>query len=327
MSEVETSRNERIQQNINAAYSQWSADHQARYSHVGTLPYRPKLFPDQQLEKASRSINRAALWLPETAYLKGMEKIFASAVGSRALAETIIAGFEYTPATPLGSASLVDHSLECLENGQSFGITTGHIDRLTDVAELTQGLSLAVSRRVGRKHIGSFKVLVNKNMTRETFFRVPAAWLGTLGLGIYWGSPLGESAEKNNLSEEAIAEINKRFSQAFMKDKKKGAVALGFVPSLSGMKKTEDPLEFEMRDAAYSASVIGHCEGGVIPANRYGDEVIFGSVIETKRGDDETLSKKDFNRQLADKVALELVEQTKELTGAPVTYRKLEDAA
>jgi hypothetical protein len=167
----------------------WSKDHSHGVQHIGTLPYMPDLIRPQRFERASTPINKFALRLPESAYLKTYRFFYNHAVGSEEVAKNIIESFNTTPAFPESRESLVDYAIDCLDNGVSFGISSAHFDRLSDVADFGAGLSLAVAARKGRKYISNFKLLVNKNMTRETYKNIPIPLLISLGMVAYWGLP------------------------------------------------------------------------------------------------------------------------------------------
>lgn len=304
---------------INAGYKSWSEEHAQRYEAVGTLPYLPFIFPDQKIDKPSRNISRA-IWLPESRYIKAIETAFVKFVGSKALAETMITAFDTTPADASDSESLTDYAISCLEQNVSFTTAAGHIDRLSDVAEFNQALSLAVARREGKKYMPQFKVVINKNMTRERFKFIPAPWLATIGQGVYWGAPSGESSKKHGITETASQEINNRMMQRYLQDKRKYAVALALVPSQSAFVKVNSPDEdyWQMKDASGSAPLLVRSDGGIIPANRYRDSVSLGPVMRIDRA--EGKSNKSYKEQVVRNLATELALQAYELTGLRVQY-------
>lgn len=280
----------------------------------------PVLLRDQKIDKPSRRISRAII-LPETGYIKAVEAAFAKVVGSKAVANTLITAFDETPAQPnAGSQSLTDYAIECLQEGKSFITVTGHIDRLTDVAEFNQALSLAVARREGKKYMPQFKVVINKNMAWESIHGVPAAWLASFGQGIYWGAPPGESARAHGITDETIDEVNGRMMVEYLADKQSKAVALALVPHQSGLKKDNDGHGelWVMKDASPSEPLLVRSEGGIIPGNRYGDSIMLGSVIPVERP--QNMRKKAYAEQLTTTVALKLAQQTHELTGLRVAY-------
>lgn len=305
---------------INTGYKSWSQDHAQRYEAVGTLPYLPSVFPDQKIDRPSRNISRA-IWLPESTYIKTIESAFAKFVGSKALAETMIEAFDTTPAEAGDNRSLTDYAINCLEENISFATATGHIDRLTDVAEFNQALSLAVARREGKKYMPQFKVVINKNMTRERFKKyIPAPWLATLGQGVYWGAPSGDSSKKHGITDEASQEINNRMMQQYIKDKRIHAVALALVPSQSALVKVSGTEEdyWQMKDASSSAPLLVRSDGGIIPANRYQDSILVGSVMPVDRT--KGISNISFKEQVTQNLATELALQAYELTGLRVQY-------
>lgn len=304
---------------INAGYKSWSREHAERYEAVGTLPYLPSVFPDQRIDKPSRNISRA-ICLPESGYIRAIEATFAKFVGSKAVAQNMIEAFDTTPATAGDNRSLTDYAIDCLEENISFTTATAHIDRLTDVAELNQALSLAVARKEGKKYMPQFRVVINKNMTRERFKYLPAAWLAALGQGVYWGAPSGESSKKHGISEAASEEINNRMMQQYLRDKRRQAVALALVPSQSALVKISGPDEdyWQMKDASRSAPLLVRSEGGIIPANRYQDSISLGSVMPVAR--DEGTSNKALKEQVTKNLATELALQAHELTGLRVQY-------
>jgi hypothetical protein len=328
-----------MERQMHEAFSGWAADHKQRYNHMGVLPYDPEHYPDQRLEISSRRIkspempshtgraSRAAFFLKQTAYLKALKLVYVKSVQSKELANSIINDFQSKPAFPgYNNPSIAEYVVNKLDEDGSVGIVSGHVDRLTDIADFTAGLNLAVAEENGLKYIDRFRILVNKNMTRETYFKVPIPTLMSIGVGVYWGLPPGKSAEKFGITPEISKEVNKRVSHQIVTDKKEKSFVLGFVPAGSGMEQSTDPkssklLGLTIKDSSYTAPLLVRCEGGVIPVNRYGDESIIGTVMETTRP--EGINKKDFEKILADKVVETFAKQTMDLAGVSVQYTKL----
>lgn len=316
-----------LETRLHQAYDLWTASHKQRYPHMGVLRYHPRRYPDQRLDRPARSINRLATnpRMPETAYLKTFRFLHARAVGSTAVANKIIEDFHTQTVAVKGAPTIAEYAVECLESGKMLGINSGHIDRLTDIADFTAGLNLAVAETHGRKYIGRFLVVVNKNMTREKFYGIPIPRLISTGLGIYWGSPPGTSAREFGVPPEAEAKINSMAARQVVNDKKRGGLVLGFVPAGSGMDKLigpDDELQkLTMKDASYTAPFMVRSDGGLLPVNRYQDSFAIGSLIATEKP--AAFTKKGFERHLSDQAALALIEQAAHLTGVDCEYRPL----
>jgi len=293
----------------------WSKKHKHEVRHIGSVPYWPSLFPDQMVNVPYREITAASVFLPEAAYLRAFKKFYDISVGSCELADSIIDSFDTTEAFADGSGrSITDWAIECLENDISFGITSAHIDGLSDIADMEAGLSLAVAARKGRKYINNFKLLINKNMTRESYKKIPLPWLLSIGLVPYWGIPPGRSLEGNGIPDEVAAEINKLMIEQYKKDRKLGSVALGFV--LAGSRPDEitnsitGELEQLMLPEAYTGSFAARCDGGIVVANRVERNFEISNVIDVtkKRG------------ELVDELHNEHATQAFRLKGIPVGY-------
>jgi hypothetical protein len=261
-------------------------------------------------------------------------------VGSTAVANTIIEGFGTIQASEDGEdpRSLTEYTIDFLGSGSgkspkeisgekrpggmALGITSAHLDRLSDITDFTAGLNLSVAKEKGRKYIDRFGFVINKNTTRETYMHLPLPWFASFGLEEYFGIPPGKSADKYGLDEEIIKYVNGRMSSAMLRDKKeKDRVVWGIVPAGSGMtpvhNESTGALEkLVMGDTSYTSALLARCEGGVIPASRYGDEILIGSTVPTER--EEGTRKKDFEKTLADRVVRELAKQAFELTGGAV---------
>jgi len=297
----------------------WSKTHASQVDGIGRLPYWPDKIKSQRLDRPAGQINRVALWLPETTYLKTFRKLYGVAVGSQSLAGEIIDGFDETPAFVDSSQSVTDYAIDCLESDISFGISSGHLDRLSDIADFEAGLSLAVAARKGRKYIENFKLLINKNITRESYKKIPLPLLISTGLVAYWGLPPGESMEEHGISEEIAREVNQLMIDQYRQDRKLGAVVLGFVPSGSRAEKQIDPVTQKLvalrLKEAYTGSFMIRCAGGIIPANRIGNEFRIGQVIELQSD-----GKKKNKPQLVDDVNMAHAAQGARLSGVPVSF-------
>ncbi len=295
----------------------WSKNHSENVPHMGKLPYWPEFFKDQRVDVPNRSIGRLSK-LPDKYYLKSFEYFYAKAVGSRALANSIIETFDTTPAFPEeGSLSLTEYAIDCLKNDISFGVVSGHADRLSDIADFTGGISLAVARREGKKYLDNFRLLVNTNMTRETYRGIPIAWLISVAMGAYWGLPPGESIGEYDIPKDVMDYVNKILIDCYRSERKLGAVVLGSVPAGARMvkvfNKNTDALEqMDFKDC-YTGSFMTRCEGGVIPTNRVEDRIEIGPVIKV-----------DKNKNvLTDRVMQVLAGQVVRLANVPVGYKAL----
>ncbi len=151
----------------------WAENHKSRYKHTGTLPYLPSIFPDQRIDVAGRDLTALHSLLPEKQYMAIHRLAYAKAVGSVAVANFIIKSFKTTPAFGEESElSMVDYVAQCLDNGQSIAVASGHLDRLSDLTDLEDGLNIALAEEYGLKYADRFKVVVNKLMTCETFCKI-----------------------------------------------------------------------------------------------------------------------------------------------------------
>ena len=149
-----------LQAKLDKGCDQWSKKHKDRYKHIGTLP-KSRLFKDQQIEVASRKTNRAAIFLPEAAYVKAFRLVYAKSVGSKALAATIVETFNNTLASAERheGPSITGQTIAFLENNydkdpdsaMSMAVISAHLDRLTDIADFIGGLSLAVAEERGKE--------------------------------------------------------------------------------------------------------------------------------------------------------------------------------
>jgi hypothetical protein len=300
----------------------WSKVHQKQVKHIRSLPYLPSVFPDQMINKPSGRITRASIYLPETTYLKGFRKFYDLSVGSQELAQQFIDGFDSTPAFDDSSESLTDWAINCLDNGLSFGVNSGHIETLSDVADLEAGLSLAVAARKGRKYIENFKLLVNKNMSRESYKFIPLPWLLSVGLVPYWGLPPGQSATENELEDDVVTEVNKLVIDQYKNDRKLGSVALGFVLGGTRVIKIKDSVSGQvqslMMPEAYAGSFAGRCGGGIVVANRVKNEFEISGVVNISQN-----GRTKPRGQLVDELHNIHAHQASRLTGIPVGYTAL----
>jgi hypothetical protein len=328
----------RLQPRLNKGFKSWSHDHEERFEHMGTLPAIPSIIRSQRIDNPKKGITRAAIYLPETAYLRLLRSGYEKAVGSRALANTIIGCFQATPAFANGEdiRSFTEYAIDFLDESNprqeagsmALGVASAHIDRLSDISDFTAGLSLSVAEEKGRRYVDRFGFIINKNTTRETYRGIPLSLFTSLGLIAYHGIPPGESATKHGIDQEVIKYVNRLLSGAMLRDKKeKGRMVWGIVPAGKGMTSvrnevTNEP-ELEMGDTSYTSSLWLRCEGGVIPANRYDNEIIIGSIIPTGRPED--IKKNDFDNILADRVARELAMQAFQLTGLAIKFSRLAD--
>jgi hypothetical protein len=345
-----TPQQEAIQDRLHQGFSSWTAEHSQRYPLMGVLPYWPNVFRDQRIDEPYKPVNKAAqflsrneatdsklarpaIYLGKLAYLKALRETYAQSVGSKATANSIIYAFQATPAfgEDLNSPSIAEYAVECLADGRdnTIGLTSGHLDRLSDVGEFAGGLTLAITEEHGLKYIDRINMLVNKNMTRQTYktrhIPVPVPWLITTGAGAYWGIPPGESAQKHGISEADAGVANTIISRRFATDKKKRDMVFAYVPTGSGAVKVTDAtgevVRLRLKDASYTSPLTVRCYGGIIPVNRYGNNIVVGSVIKNYKPDG--TKKKEYEKILTDNVMEELALQAHELTGLPVEYTKL----
>ena len=326
----------------------WSRKHEAEVRDIRALPYWPSIFGSQRINQPSRPMNKILhFMLRETTHLKAQERIFAKIVGSTALANDMIERFETTPAFEgLDDLSLVDYAIFCRENGISFGLNSVHPDpdKLTDIADFAGGYKYAVARRMGLRYTDNFRLLVNKNMTRESYKHIPIATFGWLCMTLYWGLPPGGSAVENGISEESLRDVNVALSQQYREDREKGSIALNFVTTGTRAKwqggQPHNPERIILGEC-YTESFMTRCVGGLIAANRIGDRFEVSPIIETTN--DGSL-KADFERmgpvkhlpefnqkrldtknrfELADEVTRVNAEQVARLSGAVVEFPKL----
>jgi hypothetical protein len=341
-----------VERELHEGFTSWSADHSKRYPRMGRLPYRPDIFPDQRIDRPFRPITfaaraiakaersnrnsvksiRPALYLGRLVYFEGIKKAHAKTLGSKALSETIISGFLSTPArgTEYESDSLVDYVAGKLDDNETVGLTGAHLSALADIGEFAGALNIAMAEQYGFKYIDRVNTLINTNMTRQTYkvgrFPVPISWLVRSGTGIFWGVPPGENAEKYGIGAGPLTQANKKFLESFDKHKKEKSMVLAYVPSGSGAihvnnNETGELEKMTLKDPSFTATLTRWCEGGIIPVNRYGEQIIMGSVIENERP--AGISKKHYSKMLTDKVMQEHATQASELTGVPVEYIKL----
>jgi hypothetical protein len=297
----------------------WSRNHARDVKHIRSVPYMPGVLSDQVFNKPARQITRASIYLPESAYLKGFKKFYELSIGSKELAENIIDGYDNTPAQDGSGGSITDWAVDCLDEGLSFGLNSGHLDNLTDVADMEAGLSLAVAARKGRKYVSNFKLLINKNMTRESYKFIPLPWLLSIGLVPYWGLPPGKSASENGITDDLLVEINKLVIDQYWSDRKIGAVALGFVLGGTRVIKVADPatgkIQKLMMPEPYAGSFASRCEGGLVIANRVKDNVEISSVVNVSDN-----GRRKNRGQLIDELHRIHAEQASRLTGHPAGY-------
>lgn len=327
-----------LQSRLNKGCELWSENHAAKYNSINTLPFSPFVFRDQRIERTSRRATRAAIFLPELAYVKAFRYVYAKAVGSRALAETIVDGFNTTPASINcdNSQSLTAKTIDFLggdsdesaKSGMAMAVASAHLDRLTDITDFTGGLSLAVAEETGKKYRDRFSVIVNKNVTRETYKGVPLPWLISLALNVYFGMPPGKSANDCGIDKVVSDYINAMMSSTMLRDKKaKGRVVWGIVPAGSGMvplyeESTGELSRLSMKDTSYTSPLLARCEAGVIPAGRYGDNIEIGSIVANERS--EAVSKRQHEKLFTDSYVKKLAEQALALTGgATIEYPSL----
>lgn len=340
-----------VQDRLHQGFDSWTADHSQRYPRMGSLPYWPAVFSDQRLEKPHKPVNalarllskhesaenklaRPAVYLGELAYMKALREAYVQTVGSKAVASSIIYAFQNVPAfgTELYSPTLSEYVVECLENegDHTIGLTSGHLDRLSDIGEFAGGLNIALAEEHGLKYTDRVKMLVNMNMTRQTHrimhVPIPLPWLITAGVGVYWGVPPGESARTHGIEESDVAVANATVSHQFITDKKERDMVFAYVPTGTGAVKvlsegTGEIAHLLLKDASYTSPLTVRCFGGIIPVNRYANEVAIGSVIRNDKPED--IKKKDYEKILTDQVMEEHASQAHELTGLPVAYTKL----
>lgn len=326
----------------------WSRVHAHDQKAIGTLGYWPNLFKGQQINRASTPFNTFAVLLPENIHLRVMHRLFELTVGSKEVSEDIIDGFNNTPAFSTNDehelswevrypdfhaycetndlpGNLTDYAVFCLENKISFGVSSAHLERLADVGEFTAGLSLAVAARKGRTYLENFKLMVNKNMTRETYKKIPISWLLSWGLTPYWGLPPGKGPEDNAISDEIMEQVNIEVVRQFVRDQTLGSVALGFVPAGSRPGEATDPetgktiLKLKQ---SFTDSFAYRCKGGVIIANRVGDKVEIGHVIEQSDQFERRVSRNEF----VDKINRAHALQAVKLTGQPAAHTAISPA-
>ena len=326
-------------------YGVWSREHSQRYENMGTLPYWPWLFRDQRLKNSSKRISRAVLWLPETNFLKTQKALYAKAIGSKAVAASIIDGFNSTPINSTeGAASIADYTIDFLRGGlansqgeplRAMGIATGHLQSLTDIGEFTGGLHIAIAEREGKQFADRFSVTINKNAVRESYKMVrlgrlaiplPITTLAALGFGLRFGAPPGESSERLGMPKEAATIINRAFAVDFKNDRDKQPIVLGQVPSNGGAiwvrgQEGGEVEEIVLRDASFTKSILGRLDGGIVAANRYEQDIRISELIEVEKP--QGLSKTNFENRLSDQVMVTLASQTTELTGLPASFTPL----
>jgi hypothetical protein len=116
-----------------------------------------------------------------------------------------------------------------------------------------------------------------------------------------------------------MKEVNHLLVEQYKLDREAGAVALAFVPAGSRPNKVIDAqtneLESMQLKQAYTGSFMIRCAGGVIIANRIGNEIEVGSVIPIEAG-----GKKKTKAQLIDDINLAHAAQGARLAGVPVSF-------
>lgn len=340
-----------VQDRLHKGFASWTTDHSKRYPRIGSLPYWPDVFRDQRLEKPFKPVNglarllskhessenklaRPAIYLGRLAYMKTLREAYVQTVGSKAVANSIIYAFQNIPASveDLYSPTLSEYVVECFENegDHTIGLTSGHLDRLSDIGEFAGGLNIALAEEHGLKYIDRVNMLINMNMTRQTHrtmrIPIPLPWLITTGAGAYWGVPPGESAQTHGIEESDMGVANAVVSHQFIADKKERDMVFAYVPTGSGAVKVlnEETGEIErllLKDASYTSALTVRCYGGIIPVNRYANEIAIGSVIKNDKPED--IKKKDYEKILTDQVMETHASQAHELTGLPVAYTRL----
>ena len=337
-----------VERKLHKGFSSWSTEHSKRYPRMGKVPYRPDLFPDQRIDRPFRPINglaraiakgersnneaaryaKPAIYLGRLAYLNFMKKLHAKTVGSEALSATMVTGFLSTPADGLefDSPSIAEYVVNSLEENMTIGLTSAHLEALADIGEFAGALNISIAELHGFKYIDRINTLINTNMTRQTYrvgrIPVPIPLLVTVGSGVFWGVPPGESAEKHGLDSKTVEEPNSQVSRAFVKSKKAKSMVFAYVPTGSGAVRTIDQETGEektvLKSAEYTAPLTVRCEGGIIPVNRFGGEIAIGGIVKNKRPED--VSKKDYEKILTDNLMQEHAIQATELTGLPTEY-------
>lgn len=335
-------------------FSSWSLDHGARFPRMGQLSYRPDIYKDQRIDRPYRPISaaariiagaersenpaaklsRPALYLGRLAYLKAIKEAHAQTVRSKELSRLMIAGFLETPAhTSTGNPpSLTEYAINCLEaeTDMTLGLTSAHLNELADIAEFASALNISIAELEGFKYIDRLNTLINKNMTRQTYkvgaIALPIPYLASAGTGIYWGVPPGESAQKHGLDDKLLFEANKQMSKAFIKHKKERSMIIAYVPTGSGAQQVVNPQTNKiekviLKDASYTSPISVRCGGGIIPANRVGDSVIFGPVIPNQCPPQ--ISKKAYEKLLTDNIMDTHAAQTEALLRVPASYTRL----
>jgi hypothetical protein len=316
-----------LEKELHRQLKPWAKDHKRRYKDkgMGTLPYVPALFHDQMINVPGREAVQRPLGMSEKVFTRFHRLTYAKAVGSAALANEIVHKFQTVPAFPESSQSLADFTIESLENAESIAIATGHLDRLSDISDFTDGLNLAIIEKLGLKYADRFKVVVNKLMTRETLYHVPVPNLLSVGIAPRWGLPLA-GAEKWGVSTEAQDTVNGLLAKTLVAEQRQKGQVVGIVPAGSAAIQTCRPTTDELvkltfpHSAATSALFARY--DAIIPANRWGTKIAIGSVILSDRP--KGTGSKQHGHEITDHINYELALQASELAGGiPVEYARL----
>ena len=306
----------------------WAQDHRQRYKHTGVLPRLPDLFKDQRINVAGREVWHKPRWLPESAYVKFHKKVYAKAVGSAALADQIILSFKETPAfTDNPNISLAEYTIQQLDNQQSVAVVSGHLDRLTDITDLTDGLNLAIAEEYGLKYADKFKVVVNKLMAMESLYGLPVPWYLAVGLAPRWGSPEA-GAKKWGISEAAQVLINRQLGWTLLRELRQTGQVVGMVPAGTAATLWRDGqgrLEKISLPPASGLTGLFPLYAGIIPANRWGEQFATGQVLPVSQPKD--VPKKHYAQELTNEVSFNLAAQASELSGVVVEYERLKSGA
>lgn len=307
-----------LEKELHAKLGPWSQNHKQRYKAIGTLPYLPAVFKDQMINLTGREIASWAISpIHHQAYIK--------AVKSAEVANHIINDFELTPAfEEADSPSLVDYAAQLLEEGGSVAVATGHLDSLGDISDFTDGLNLAVSKKYGARYSDRFKVVVNKLMTRETMLRVPIPHLLSIGLAPRWGLPV-VGAEKWGVPPEAQEMVNGLLAKTLVSEQRQRGQVVGIVPAGSAANQIKNPYTQELEKLIFpysdAAAALFARYDGIIPANRWGDEIKIGSVINVAKP--KGISSRQYGHEVTDHLNYILALQASELAGVPVEFQRL----
>jgi hypothetical protein len=317
-----------LEKELHRQLKPWAKDHKRRYKDkgMGTLPYAPSIFNDQMINNTGRDAMLRPPGMSEEAFIRLHKWTFAKAAGSAVLANEIIQMYKTIPAFPgESSQSLVDFTVDTLENGESIAIATGHLDRLSDISDFTDGLNLALIDKCGLKYADRFKVVVNKLMTRETLFHVPVPKLLSVGLAPRWGLPLA-GAEKWGISSEAQSTVNGLLAGTLIAEKRQSGQVVGIVPAGSAAipERNKSSKQLEKLTFPHSAatSALFARYDAVIPANRWGTKIAIGSVILASKP--KNMGSKQYGHEITDHINYALALQASELAdGVRVDFTRL----